>query len=229
MPIVTTPHAKECLVEKKTEKEQFTSVYALDTFESMMLDIKTNPKPSEAAPETSSRIPAIKVTGMPGKHVPPGMLETVNDLLGAVPPVNGWILELGYSKAIGGDAGREETFKCGYRIYISGDTLMIDDLKEIPKLYTDAGKPIDLMLVHLGGTTIPGPHMPLLMVTMDGNMGVQLMQLVKPDITIPVHMDDYSVFLKGGDDFKRALKEAGMGEEKVVWLDRGDEYKFKVR
>lgn len=28
--------------------------------------------------------PAIKVTGMPGKHVPPGVLGTLNDLVNAV-------------------------------------------------------------------------------------------------------------------------------------------------
>jgi hypothetical protein len=188
----------------------------------MLVDITKSPTPSEA---TSTRTPALKVTGMPGKHVPPGFLEKVNDALGAVPPTNGWIIELGYLPSA--DAG-DEAFSCGYRIYISGDTLLIDDLKKIPEMYTDAGKPIDLMLVHLGGTTIPGPHMPLLMVTMDGNMGVQLMQLVRPDVTIPIHMDDYDVMKKGSDDFRRALEEAGLGE-KVVWLDRGDQYKFKVR
>ena len=28
--------------------------------------------------------PAIKVTGMPGKHVPPGVLGTLNDIVNAV-------------------------------------------------------------------------------------------------------------------------------------------------
>jgi L-ascorbate metabolism protein UlaG (beta-lactamase superfamily) len=226
LPIVTTPHAKEHLSEKKGKDEAFTAVYALDTFEAMMLDIKTNPKPSETV-SNSSKVPAMKVTGMPGKHVPPGIIETVNDALGAVPPVNGWMLELGYSSS---PTDTEASFNSGYRIYISGDTLLIDDLKKIPELYTDAGKPIDLMLVHLGGTMIPGPNLPLLMVTMDGAMGVKLMQLVRPDITIPIHMDDYSVMKRGPDDFLKALKEAGKEwEDKVVWLERGAEYKFAVR
>ncbi|KAL3965708.1 hypothetical protein ACCO45_000016 [Purpureocillium lilacinum] len=33
---------------------------------------------------------------MPGKHVPPGPLSKANDFLGAVPPTNGWLVELGY-------------------------------------------------------------------------------------------------------------------------------------
>lgn len=117
-------------------------------------------------------------------------------------------------------------FENGYRIYISGDTLMIDELKEIPERYK--GKNIDLMLIHLGGTTIPGPNMPLLMVTMDAKQGVQLMQLINPDLTIPIHYDDYDVFLSPLSDFQKAVNEAGLSD-KVVYLDRKDQFKFNVR
>lgn len=55
----------------------------------------------------TGKTPAIKVTGMPGKHVPPGPLSVANDLLGAVPPTNGWMIELGYKE--GGE------FTNGYR------------------------------------------------------------------------------------------------------------------
>ncbi len=59
-----------------------------------------------------------------------------------------WMLELGYGKR------EEETtttkeFEVGYTIYISGDTLFVKDLEEIPKKYPH----VDLMLVHLGGNT----------------------------------------------------------------------------
>jgi hypothetical protein len=66
---------------------------------------------------------------------------------------------------------------------------MVDELKEIPERY--AGQNIDLMLVHLGGTTIPSPHVPLLMVTMDAKQGLELVRLIGPDMTIPIHFDDY--------------------------------------
>ena len=42
---------------------------------------------------------------------------------------------------------------------------MVDDLKAIPERYGDQN--IDLMLIHLGGTTIPSPSLLLLMITMD--------------------------------------------------------------
>jgi L-ascorbate metabolism protein UlaG (beta-lactamase superfamily) len=132
------------------------------------------------------------------------------------------MLELGSKPKGGSDAD----FVCGYRIYISGDTLMVDDLRAIPERY--AGQNIDLMLVHLGGTTIPSPSMPLLMVTMDAKQGLELVQLVNPDLTIPIHYDDYDVFLSPLEDFKKAMLDAGLGD-KVVYLDRGEEYRFFVR
>lgn len=33
--------------------------------------------------------------------------------------------------------------------------------------------------------------MPLLMVTMDAKQGLQLVHLIHPDVTIPIHYDDY--------------------------------------
>ena len=159
LPIVTTPHAKLHLHENKPAGEKFTQVYDLDFFESCLVSISSPETDASASPE--ARVPAIKVTGMPGKHVPDGALSVANDLLAAVPPTNGWMVELGYKPDL---SAPDSAFTNGYRIYISGDTLMVDDLKEIPKRYAD--KKVDLMLVHLGGTTIPSPKLPLLMVTM---------------------------------------------------------------
>ncbi|KAL8678890.1 MAG: hypothetical protein Q9186_004784 [Xanthomendoza sp. 1 TL-2023] len=210
LPIITTPHAKAHLTSKG-EGEAFTAVHDLDFFQDMLVGIEGG--------EGKEKKPAIKVTGMPGKHVPPGVLGTLNDLVNAVPPTNGWMIELGYE-------GGGDDFKCGYRIYISGDTLLVDELKEIPKRY--AGQNIDLMLIHLGGTTIPSPSIPLLMVTMDAEQGLGLVKLIDPDLTIPIHFDDYDVFLSPLEDFKKKMEEAGL-QDKVVYLDRKDKYQFKVK
>jgi L-ascorbate metabolism protein UlaG (beta-lactamase superfamily) len=204
-PIATTPHAKDCLTTKKGN-DAFRAVTALDFWDSAIL----NSSDSKAA---------IKVTGMPGKHLPPGPLSVANDILSAVPPTNGWLLELGH-------ASDSESLETGYRIYISGDTLFVDELREIPaRLQNDK---IDLMLVHIGGTTIPGPALPLLMVTMDAKQGLQLLRLVDPDVTIPVHFDDYDVFLSPLEDFKKEVNDAGL-RQRVVYLDRGEQYCFEVR
>lgn len=39
---------------------------------------------------------------------------------------------------------------------------------------------------------------------------------------------DYDVFLSSLDDFKKAVKEAGL-DDKVVYLDRKDAYQFEVK
>ena len=67
--------------------------------------------------------------------------------------------------------------------------MFVNELTKISEMYTHAGKQIDLMLIHLGGTTIPGPHMPLIMVTMDAQQGIQLVKLIQPDVTIPIHYE----------------------------------------
>jgi len=213
IPIITTPHAHKCLTSKGDAS--FTNVHALDTWDTMVIDIEGQ--------NSGDKQPSLMIRGMPGKHVPPGPLNIANDILGAVPPTNGWMIELGYNVPTGEG---EESFENGYRIYISGDTLMVDELKEIPERYKD--KNIDLMLVHLGGTTIPSPKMPLLMVTMDAEQGLKLMQLVDPDLTIPIHYDDYDVFLSPLDDFRKVIKDAGL-EDKVVYLERKDQFKFNVK
>lgn len=46
-------------------------MYDVDFFEDVMVDVE----------EVTA---AIKVTGMPGKHVPPGVMGTLNDMVGAV-------------------------------------------------------------------------------------------------------------------------------------------------
>jgi L-ascorbate metabolism protein UlaG (beta-lactamase superfamily) len=68
----------------------------------------------------------------------------------------------------------------------------------------------------------------LLMVTMDAEQGVQLMKLINPDVTIPIHYDDYDVFLSPLSDFRKAVEEAGLSE-KAVYLDRKDRFDFMVK
>ncbi|KAL4757100.1 MBL fold metallo-hydrolase [Aspergillus foveolatus] len=214
LPIVTTNHAKSVLTSKGPDS--FTNVYDLDPFHQMMINIATKVEAK------NQDMPSLRVTGMPGKHAPLGKtMESLNDIVGAIPPTNGWILELGYRRSADG-------FTVGYRVYISGDTLMFDELKEIPRLYGEHN--IDLMIIHLGATMVPSPSLApfTLMVTMNAKQGIELMQLVKPDITIPVHFDDYDVMSESLEDFKAAVANAGLGGG-VVYLDRGEEYRFSVR
>ncbi|MDB5105432.1 MAG: hypothetical protein JWP91_3121 [Fibrobacteres bacterium] len=142
----------------------------------------------------------LKVTSMPGKHGP-GLMNAL------LPSVMGSMLEFGTVEG-----------RILVRVYISGDTLIHEDLAGIPKRYPD----IDLGLLHLGGTRVLG-----LLVTMDDKQGVEAIRLIRPKQVIPIHYDDYTVFKSPLEDFRKAVKEAGL-EGRVIYLDRGETYDFMV-
>jgi L-ascorbate metabolism protein UlaG (beta-lactamase superfamily) len=110
----------------------------------------------------------VRVRAMPGAHAS-GVIAKM------LPPVMGSLLEFENSRG-----------EVAFRTYITGDTVFIDELKEIPRRFPD----IDLALLHLGGTMFFG----LLMVTMDPRQGVEVIRLVKPKTAIPIHYDDYTAF-----------------------------------
>ena len=142
----------------------------------------------------------LRITSMPGKHGP-GMMNAL------LPPVMGSMLEF--------QDGAGET---KLNLYISGDTLVHDDLKEIPKRYPV----IEIALMHLGGTKILGVTL-----TMNAKQGVEATKLVRARTTIPIHYNDYTVFKSPLEDFKRAIRAAGL-ETQVVYLNHGDTYNFEV-
>jgi L-ascorbate metabolism protein UlaG (beta-lactamase superfamily) len=141
----------------------------------------------------------LKITAMPARHGPPVANR-------ALPETMGSLLE--FMSASGQPA---------YRTYISGDTLVFDELKDIPQRYPQ----IDLALLHLGGTRVLG-----VLVTMDAEQGVRALSLIRPDTAIPIHYNDYPVFKSPLDDFKRAVRQAGL-ESKVRYLSHGETYRFR--
>jgi L-ascorbate metabolism protein UlaG (beta-lactamase superfamily) len=143
----------------------------------------------------------VRVSSMPGQHGP-GIVDF------ALPPVMGSMLDF-----------EEADGRRRLRLYISGDTLYMDDLKEIPARYPD----INIGIFHLGGTKVLG-----ITVTMDAEQGVQAVQTINPEKAIPIHYNDYDVFKSPLEDFKRAAEEAGLSE-KMVYLSHGESYQFKVR
>ncbi|WP_261768431.1 MULTISPECIES: MBL fold metallo-hydrolase [unclassified Rhodococcus (in: high G+C Gram-positive bacteria)] len=147
------------------------------------------------------------VTSMPGRHGP--RWAVAGHL---VPPVMGSMIE--FSRI---DPGLESQ-NVELRIYISGDTLVVDDLLEIPRRYPS----IDTGVFHLGGTTLPFGQSPRrgLMVTMDAQQGVRAIRMIDPDRAIPIHFDDYGVFSSPLDDFLREADADGIGD-KVLYVERG--------
>lgn len=135
----------------------------------------------------------LTVTALPGKHAP-------QPLRALLPPVMGSMLEFRRH----GDMT--------LRLYITGDTLMFEGLRAIPRRYPD----IDLCLIHLGGTRIAG-----VLLTMDAGQGVEALRLVRPATAVPIHVDDYTVFKSPLADFRRAVDDADLDTE-VVYVERGE-------
>jgi L-ascorbate metabolism protein UlaG (beta-lactamase superfamily) len=143
---------------------------------------------------------SLRLTAMPGTHGP--------GLFGAVlPPVMGSMLDFG-----------DEAGEVRLRMYISGDTLIHDRLREVPRRFPD----VDLALLHLGGTKVLG-----IVVTMDAEQGVEAMRIIDPRTAVPIHYNDYEAFKSPLEDFKHAVVEAGL-EDRVHYLAHGDTYEFEV-
>ena len=98
------------------------------------------------------------------------------------------------------------------RLYISGDTLMIDDIQQIRNRFRE----IDYGVLHLGGTEVMG-----VTVTADAEHGVRLLHALQPDRVIPIHYDDYDVFKSPVEDFLEAAGRAGW-EGRIDFVKRGE-------
>ncbi len=115
----------------------------------------------------------LRITSVPGVHGP-GPLARV------LPPVMGSVLEL----LRGGEVA--------WRGYISGDTLRRPWLAEV----LERCGPLDVLIPHLGGTKALG-----ITVTMDGRQGADMVELLKPPVTVPLHYDDYDRIASPLGDF----------------------------
>jgi L-ascorbate metabolism protein UlaG (beta-lactamase superfamily) len=142
---------------------------------------------------------SVQVTSTPGKHAP-GPLHAL------LPAVMGSLMDVR-------TAGRR------LRLYVTGDTLLHDRLREIPQRWPD----IDLCLIHLGGTRIAG-----IMLTMDGKQGAEALRIVDPDAAIPIHYDDYTVFRSPLSEFQEAVEEAHL-RTRVHYIAPGETHIAELR
>ena len=135
----------------------------------------------------------LRITSVPGVHGP-GPLASV------LPPVMGSVLELVRDGAV------------SWRGYISGDTLYRPFLGEV----LERCGPLDVVIPHLGGTKALG-----VTVTMDAQQGADLVELLEPPVTVPVHFDDYDRFRSPlGDFVAEVRRRRAPGEIRTV--QRGD-------
>jgi L-ascorbate metabolism protein UlaG (beta-lactamase superfamily) len=132
---------------------------------------------------------SLRITAVPGVHGP-GFLDRL------LPQVMGSVLELVRDGAV------------TWRGYISGDTLYRPFLGEV----LERCGPLDVLVPHLGGTRVAG-----VLLTMDAQQGADLVELLKPPVTVPVHFDDYGVFTSPlGDFVAEVAKRQAPGEIRTV-------------
>jgi L-ascorbate metabolism protein UlaG (beta-lactamase superfamily) len=132
---------------------------------------------------------SLRITAVPGVHGP-GFLDRL------LPQVMGSVLELVRDGAV------------TWRGYISGDTLYRPFLGEV----LERCGPLDVLVPHLGGTRVAG-----VLLTMDAQQGADLVELLKPPVTVPVHFDDYGVFTSPlGDFVAEVAKRQAPGEVRTV-------------
>ncbi len=129
----------------------------------------------------------LTVTAMPGRHAP-------GPLRAALPPVMGSVLSFA------------PVAEPPLSVYITGDTLVHGDLAEVPRRYPH----LDIGVWHLGGTRIPAGWRLGPLVTMDAQQGADLLALVRPARTIPIHHGDYGVFASPVEDFLAEVARRGL-------------------
>jgi L-ascorbate metabolism protein UlaG (beta-lactamase superfamily) len=135
----------------------------------------------------------LRVTAVPGRHGRGALARLL-------PPVMGSLIDV------------ERAGQRRLRLYVSGDTLLVHELREIGQRFPD----IDVAVVHLGGTRL----LKLMLVTMDGREGAELVRLIDPAAVVPVHIDDYTVFTSPLSDFTSELVHHGLADRLRV-VERG--------
>jgi L-ascorbate metabolism protein UlaG (beta-lactamase superfamily) len=139
-------------------------------------------------------LPAIEVTATPCRHGPPFFHPLVGDVIGF--------------------ALRWEGQQHGV-LWISGDTVLYDGVCDVAERVR-----VGTALLHLGGVRFPvtGP----LRYTMTARDAVELCELMRPRVAIPVHYEGWKHFQEGRDAIERELAAAPDDvRSRIRWLPLG--------
>ena len=139
--------------------------------------------------------PSIEVTATPCRHGPPLSHPIVGEVVG---------FALAWE-------GQENGV-----LWISGDTVLYDGVREVPERLD-----VDIALIHLGGVRFPvsGP----IHYTMTASQAVELCRTLEPRVTIPIHYEGWKHFRQGRDAIESELAGAPQAiRDSVRWLPIGE-------
>ena len=146
------------------------------------------------APWHSTSLDGIDVIATPCRHGPPLSHPIVGDVIGFA------------LRWHGQDHGA---------LWISGDTVLYDGVREVAERVR-----VGAALLHLGGVRFPvtGP----LRYTMTARDAVELCELMRPRVAIPVHYEGWKHFQEGRDAIERELAAAPEDVRSCIrWLPLG--------
>jgi L-ascorbate metabolism protein UlaG (beta-lactamase superfamily) len=138
--------------------------------------------------------PSIEITATPCRHGPPLSHPIVGDVVG-----------FGLDWSDQGDGV----------LWISGDTVLYDGVRHV----ADRLK-VDTALLHLGGVQFPvtGP----IHYTMTARQAIELCELIRPRVAIPIHYEGWKHFREGRDEIERELATASdETRARFRWLPMG--------
>ena len=101
-------------------------------------------------------------------------------------------------------------------LWISGDTVLYDGVREVAERLSRSAPPI----LHLGGVRFPitGP----VRYTMTAKHGVELCARLRPHTAIPIHYEGWTHFQAGPDEIERELENASDDiRRRLRWLPIG--------
>jgi L-ascorbate metabolism protein UlaG (beta-lactamase superfamily) len=144
---------------------------------------------------------SIEVVATPCRHGPPGSKPLVGDVIG---------FGLRWD-------GQEHGV-----VWISGDTVLYDGVREVPSKLR-----VGTAILHLGGVQFPisGP----LRYTMTAADAVEVCGLAKPHTAIPIHYEGWKHFRQGRDAIEAGFARAPEDiRSRVQWLPIGEPVEVPV-
>jgi len=97
----------------------------------------------------------------------------------------------------------------GKTVYHTGDTCLFGDMGLIGEIYHP-----NVALIPIGGYYTMGP-----------DEAAKAVELIKPDVVIPMHYQTFPVLVSSAEEFRKAVKER-TSAVRVVVLKPGESYKF---